>query len=25
VKETLERFFADRARGQFAVHNLDIL
>jgi ADP-ribose pyrophosphatase YjhB (NUDIX family) len=25
VKETLERFFADRARGQFGVHNLDIL
>ena len=25
VKETLERFFADRARGHFAVHNLDIL
>jgi ADP-ribose pyrophosphatase YjhB (NUDIX family) len=25
VKETLERFFADRDRGHFAVHNLDIL
>ena len=25
VRETLERFFADRARGQFGVHNLDIL
>ena len=25
VKETLERSFADRARGQFAVHNLDIV
>jgi ADP-ribose pyrophosphatase YjhB (NUDIX family) len=25
VKETLERYFADRARGHFGVHNLDIL
>ena len=25
VKETLERFFADRARGQFGVHTLDIV
>ncbi|GAB3760997.1 NUDIX hydrolase [Ramlibacter monticola] len=25
VRETLERFFADRGRGQFAVHNVDIL
>jgi ADP-ribose pyrophosphatase YjhB (NUDIX family) len=25
VKETLERYFADRARGAFAVHNLDIV
>ena len=24
VKETLEHFFADRRRGQFAVHNIDI-
>jgi len=23
VRETLERFFADRARGQFGVHNID--
>lgn len=25
VKETLERYFADRARGAFEVHNLDIV
>mgnify|MGYP006269820091 FL=1 len=24
VRETLERFFADRARGQFGVHSIDI-
>jgi ADP-ribose pyrophosphatase YjhB (NUDIX family) len=24
VKETLERFFADRARGQFGVHTVDV-
>ena len=24
VKETLEHFFADRRRGQFAVHNIDV-
>ena len=25
VKETLERYFADRARGEFGVYNLDIV
>ena len=25
VKETLVRYFEDRARGQFGVHNIDIL
>jgi hypothetical protein len=25
VKETLEHFFADRARGTFGVHTLDIV
>jgi len=25
VKETLEHFFADRRRGQFAVHNIDVV
>ena len=25
VKETLERFFADRARGEFGVHTVDVI